>query len=123
MYHTEVSMREFLTQVEQGVRKFKWQAFPESESAPGLNLSNVTFEYCFLFFDMKQMSLQGTKFVNCNLKFVDFMGSNLTSASIQGCSIEGLSLFGANIRSLVFEDNWYMGNRCGPEDLKSFAEP
>jgi len=117
----DVSMEWFLTEIERGVRIFKNLSFPETGSAKNYDLSNCTFENCFLFNDMTNINLFKTRFIKCNLKCVDFNNSNLSCAHITSCSLEGMSLKNANIDNLKFEENWYMGRQLSIEDLKWFT--
>jgi len=116
-------MESFFAELEGGKTYFKDYEFPSQGSAGDRNLSGLTFEYCFMFFDMTGLNLRNTKFINCNIKIVDFSGSDMRNVLIRGCSVEGMSMIGCQIEGLIFDGNWYMGNQMTQEDLEWFTKP
>jgi len=85
------------------------------------NLEGVTFTTSFLLCEFHGANLKGARFESCNLKTCSFQGANLTDAVITKCSVEGISFIDAQVKTLKFDDNYYMGSRMNQNDLKGFC--
>jgi uncharacterized protein YjbI with pentapeptide repeats len=105
----DITLEELLSAYSSGKRHFIDCDFEEDISVKGMDLSDVSFENCFLFLDFRNAKLTNSKFLCCNIKTADFRGADLTDAMIKNCSVESTMFKGAKIDGLIFEDNYCYG--------------
>ncbi len=120
---SETSRAEFLEMLRNGQKEFEYLDFQGVEAVSNMNLSRLTFRYCWMFFNFKECNLRSTQFISCNLKTVCFDNVDLSNGLISGCQVEAMSLVNSNIEGLRFEGNWYHGGELIQDDLKWFAKP
>ena len=90
-------------------------------SLKGADLSGIIFQKCFLLCDFDGANLEGARFENSNIKTCTFRKANLKNAVITKCAVECIDCVGANIESVLFEGNYYMGSVMEEDDLLDFC--
>ena len=116
------TLEELLSAYSSGQRHFIDWDFDEDLSVKGLDLSDVSFESCFLFLDFRETKLINSKFIQCNIKTADFRDADLTNAIFKNCSVESIMFKGAKTKDLIFEENYAYGNTFGQDDFESFIK-
>ena len=112
------SLEDLLAAYSKGIRHFKDWEFNEDISAKGLDLRDVYFEGCYMFFDFRETILTNSKFIECHIKCVDFRNSDLANAIIKNCATEEARFYGANTTNLIFEENYSHGNIVNQDDFE-----
>ena len=111
------TLEELFSAYSEGKRHFLNWDFDEDLSVKGIDLSDIFFENCFLFFDFRESKLKGAKFIGCNIKTADFRNSDLTNATIKNCYVESTMFKGAKTDNLTFKENYCYGTTVGQKDF------
>jgi len=110
---------EFFEAYRNGQRHFKGTEFGEGEDLSATDLSNIFFENCFLFVDLRGCNLSNARFLSCNAKEIDLRNSNFTNAFMTNCLVESALFEGAAVEGFKFVDNYYHGLTIGQKEFEN----
>jgi uncharacterized protein YjbI with pentapeptide repeats len=112
-----MTVQQFLEAYKTGQRYFSDLDF-ENEGLSGCTFPDSVFENCYLYVDFCNSNLANTKFISCNLKFIDLRGANITNAFMNKCLV-GCAMFqGAVLENFKFIENYYYGLTIGQNEFE-----
>lgn len=106
---------EFFEAFKNGQRHFIDLDFEYAEGFSSKDFSDIIFEGCFLYIDLRNSNLANTQFINCNIKEIDLRYCNLTNGCITNCLVESALYRGAIVTGFKFIDNYAYGATVGQE--------
>ena len=120
----DITASELVERYLKGQRVFNEIAVFDNEKIDSIDLSGSKFENCFLSsVSFKNVNLNNVVFTTCNMKYSDFLISDLTNVIIENCAVEGISFKGCNTTGLIFTNNSCYSAILQQEDFETFNQP
>ena len=115
--HNPLTHIEFYEAYKNGQRHFLDLDFEYLDGFSNKDFSDIIFEGCFLYVDLRNSNLTNAKFIGCNIKEIDLRHANLTNALMTNCLVESALFKGSTVDGFKFVDNYYYGLILGQEEF------
>lgn len=117
--NVEITLEQFMHYIQSGYNHFINVEVQDTGEMKYLDLSGMTFEYCYLALDFTGSMFRETNFKACNLKTCVFESADLSCSCFLDCALCSTNFKNAKVDHIVFERNYFHSYLLDITDLYS----